>query len=82
VPLEASFAPTTLIRPVFRETGLSSNHDLDVLVEHRQQIHQAFDGETREPVLPKGGYLRLRHAEHPGGMGLREVARFKHLVQG
>ena len=32
--------------------------------------------------MTKGGHLRLRHAEHAGGIGLGELARFMHLIQG
>jgi hypothetical protein len=27
---------------------LSPNHDLDILVDRRQQVHQAFDGKARQ----------------------------------
>ena len=66
----------------FSRTWLSPNHDLDVLVERRQQVHQAFDGEASQLVVSKCGDLRLGHAEHLGRMGLRELARFKRLIQG
>ena len=68
--------PTSLPR-----AGLSPNHDLDILVERRQQVHQAFDGEARQLVVTKRRDLRLRHSQHLGGIGLRELARFKHLIQ-
>ena len=60
---------------------LSSNHDLDILVERRQQVHQAFDGEARQLVVTKRRHLGLRDSQHLGGIGLRELARFKHLIQ-
>jgi hypothetical protein len=62
--------------------GLSPNHDLDVLVDRRQQVHQALDREARQLIVTKGRDLRLRHAQHFGGIGLRELALFKHLIQG
>jgi hypothetical protein len=34
--------------------GLLPNHDLDVLIECRQQVHQALDGEARQLVVAKG----------------------------
>jgi hypothetical protein len=32
---------------------VGSNHDLDILVERRQQVHQAFDGEALQLVATK-----------------------------
>ncbi len=57
--------------------GFSPNHDLDVLVERRQQVHQAFDGEARQLVVTERRDLGLRDSEHFGGIGLRELARFE-----
>ena len=54
--------------------GLSPDHNLDVLVERRQQVHQAFHGEARELVVTKRRYLRLRHSQRLGGVGLGEIA--------
>jgi len=68
--------PTSLPR-----AGLSSNHDLDVLIERHQQVHQAFEREARQLVMTERRYLWLRHTEHLGCIGLREPSRFKHLIQ-
>jgi hypothetical protein len=46
--------------PSLPRAGLPANHDLDVLVECRQQVHQAFDGETRQLVVAERRNLRLR----------------------
>jgi hypothetical protein len=45
---------------------LSPNHDLDILVERRQQVHQSFDREPSQLVVAKAkrGDLRLRYAQH------------------
>ena len=40
-------------------TGLPPNHDLDVLVERRQSVHQAFDGDACQLVVKRRN-LRLR----------------------
>ena len=69
--------PTSLPR-----AGFSPNHDLDILVERRQQIHQAFEREARQLVVTKRRDLRLGDSQHLGGIGLREPSRFKHLIQG
>ena len=61
--------------------GLSPDHDLDILVERRQQVHQTFDGEARQLVVTKRRDLRLRYPKHLGGIGLRDLARFKFLIQ-
>lgn len=60
---------------------LSTNNDLDVLVERRQQVHQAFDRETRELVVAECGDFRLRHSQHLRGLGLRQLALFDHLIE-
>src|SRR5712672_245857 len=48
--------PSRLLR-----AGLSPNHDFDVLVKRRQQVHQAFDGEARQLVVTQRRDLRLRY---------------------
>src|SRR6185503_14348077 len=69
--------PTSLAR-----AGLLPNYDLDILIERRQQIHQAFDGEARQLVVTKRRNLWLRDTQHLGRIGLRELARLEHLIQG
>jgi hypothetical protein len=54
---------------------LPPNHDLDVLIERRQQVHQALDGEAGKLVVPKSGNLWLAHPEHLRGFRLRVAAR-------
>jgi hypothetical protein len=46
----------------FLRAGLSPNDDLDILVERRQEVHQAFDGEARQLVVTKCGDLRQRYS--------------------
>jgi hypothetical protein len=41
--------------PSLPRAGLPPNHDLDVLVDRRQQVHQAFDGEPLQLVMTKPG---------------------------
>jgi hypothetical protein len=53
---------------------LAPDHDLDILVERRQQVHQAFGGKTGQLVVTKRRDLRLRHAQHLGRIGLRRGA--------
>ena len=48
--------PARLLR-----AGLSPNHDFDVLVKRRQQVHQAFDGEARQLVVTQRRGRRLRY---------------------
>jgi hypothetical protein len=60
---------------------LPPNHNLDILVERRQQVHQAFHREPRKLVVTECGDLRLRHSQHFGGFGLRQLALFEHLIQ-
>ena len=31
--------------------------------------------------MPERGDLRLRHSQHPGRIGLQELARVQHLIQ-
>ena len=61
--------------------GLPPNHNLDILVERRQQIHQAFDRKARQLVVAEGGDLRLRQSQHLGRLGLRERACVHHLIE-
>jgi hypothetical protein len=61
---------------------LSPNHDLDVLVERCNQVHEALDGEARELVVPKRRDFQLRYSQHLGCAGLRELAFFEHLING
>src|SRR5262249_22122494 len=68
--------PTSLQR-----AGLSPNHDLDILVERRQQVHQAFNGEPCQLVVTKCRDLRLRNSQHLGSITLRQLTRLEHLVQ-
>ena len=42
--------------------GLSPNHDLDIVIERRQQVHQSFDGEALQLVTTNRRNLRLRHS--------------------
>jgi len=51
--------PTSLPR-----AGFLPNDDLDILVERRQQVHQAFDGDARQLVVTQRRHLRLRHSQH------------------
>jgi hypothetical protein len=44
-------------------TTLPTDHDLDVLIERRQQVHKPLDGESRELVVPESRHLRLAQAE-------------------
>ena len=74
-------AATTLIRPS-SASGLSSNHDLDVLVERRQEVHQAFDGKARLLVVRQRRNLRLRNCQHLGGIALRQLAPVHYLIEG
>src|SRR6478752_7429577 len=60
---------------------LSPNYDLDILVERRQQIHQTFNRKPRQLVVTKRRDLGLCDSQHLGGVGLRKLAHFKHLVQ-
>jgi hypothetical protein len=69
--------PTSLPR-----AGLPPNHDLDVLIERRQKVHQAFDGKACQLVATKRGNLRLRDSQHLGSIHLGELALFEHLIQG
>jgi hypothetical protein len=55
--------------------------DGGILVERRQQVHQAFDGETRQRVVTKCRDLRLRDSQDLGGIRLRELTRIKYLIQ-
>jgi len=61
---------------------LPPDHDLDILIERREQIHQPFDRETRELVVAKSGYFQLRHSEQLGGRRLRQLALQEQLIQG
>ncbi len=63
------------------EVAATYAHDLDVLVESRQQVHQAFDGEARQLVVTKRRDLRLRDSQHLGCVGLGELPLFQHLIQ-
>jgi hypothetical protein len=65
----------------FPGARLSPNHDLDILVERRQQVHKALDGKARQLVVTKRRDLRLRDSEHFGGIGLREIPLLQHLIQ-
>ncbi len=65
----------------FPRGGFLPNHDLDVLVERRQEVHQTFDGEACQLVVTKRRDLGLRDSQHLGGIGLRDLARFKLLIQ-
>src|SRR3982750_2215594 len=44
-------------------TSLPKDHDVDVLIQRGQQVHEPFDGESRELVVPKGRHLRLAQAQ-------------------
>ena len=50
-------------------------------ISRRQKVHQAFDGKACQLVMTKRGKLRLRDSQHLGRISLRELPRFKHLVQ-
>jgi hypothetical protein len=66
--------------------GLSPNHNLNILIERGQKIHQAFDGEALQLVATKRGNLRLRHSwnlcarsTRPTGPGLLLLSDVKLL---
>ena len=61
---------------------LAPEKNLDILIDGRQQVHQAFDGEAGQLVVAKRGYLRLRQSQHLGGIGLGELAVIQHPIQG
>jgi hypothetical protein len=51
--------------------GFAPNHNLYILVEGRQQVHQTFDGKPRELVVPKRRHFGLRDSQHLGSIGLK-----------
>src|SRR6476646_9165210 len=67
---------SSLARP-----GLSPDHDLDILVERRQQIHQTFNRKPRQLVVTERGDLRLRHSQRLGRIALRQLAAVQHLIE-
>jgi serine/threonine protein kinase len=60
---------------------LSSNDDLNVLINGRQERHQPFDGKARELIPPKCRHLRLPDAQHLSGFGLRQLPLIQHLIE-
>ena len=68
--------PTGLAR-----AWLSANHDLDVLIDCRQKVHQALDREARQLVVAECRDFRLRDTEGLRSIGLRQFPVFKHLIQ-
>lgn len=61
--------------------GLLSNHDLDIAIDGRQQVHQPLKREAGQPVLAKRREAGLRDAKRLGSRGSRELARFEYLIQ-
>jgi hypothetical protein len=62
--------------------GLLSNHDLDIEIDRRQQVHQSLKREAGQPVVAKRREAGLRDAKRLGSRGLRKLARFEYLIQG
>ena len=58
--------PAGLARP-----RLPPNHDLDIAVERRQEVHQPFHREARQLVMAQCRDLRLRDSQHLGSISLR-----------
>ena len=46
-----------------------------------QKVHQPFNGEAVQLVVPKRRHLGLRNAQHLGRIRLRELPPLKHLIQ-
>jgi hypothetical protein len=57
--------------------GLLSNHDLDIEIDRRQQVHQPLKREAGQRVLAKRNQAGLRDAKRLGSRGLRKLARFE-----
>src|SRR5262245_18261687 len=60
---------------------LAADDDLDVLIERRQEVHQAFHGEACQLVVTERRNLGLRNSQHLGCICLREFPLFKYLIQ-
>lgn len=56
------------------------DHDLHILVQERQQLHELFHGEFIELVARQRGHARLRDAEDFDGFDLLQLAGGDDLV--
>ena len=71
---------TTLIRPAFRERGFRQSRS----PRPGRALSTGSSGVRRRSpqlVVTKRRDLGLRHSQHLGGVNLRELARFKDLIQ-
>lgn len=68
--------------PSLAGVGARPDHDVDILIERGQELHQLFDGELIEPVVYERRDLGLRDAEQRRNFPLFELAVFEQLVDG
>ena len=62
--------------------GVRPDHDLHVLIEGSEKLHQTFDGKLIEAIVLQGRNLWLRHAEQGGDFALFELPRLEPFVDG
>jgi hypothetical protein len=68
--------------PGLTAVGARSDHDLDVLIERGQELHQLFDRELIEPVVFERRDLGLGDAEQHRDFPLLQLAASEQIVDG
>ena len=57
-----------------------ADHDLNVLIESSQKLHQTLDRKLIQPVVLQRRDLRLRHVQQAGDLPLFQLARLQQFV--
>ena len=62
--------------------GARPDHDLHVLIERDEKLHQAFNRELVKAVVSQGGDFGLRYAEQGANLALFQLARLEQIIHG